>query len=37
MSNKIDAVPVENDTKIILQLEAKLGEYDVLYEKWFWS
>ena len=37
MSNKFDAVPVENDTKIIFQIEAKLGEYDVLYEKWFWS
>ena len=26
MSNKFDAVPVENDTKIIFQIEAKLGE-----------
>ena len=37
MSKKFDAVPVGNDTKIIFQLEAKLGEYDVLYQKWFWS
>ena len=30
-------VPVEDDTKIIFQQEAKLGDYDILYQKWFWE
>lgn len=37
MINKFDKVPVEEDTKIIFQQEAKLGEYDVLYQKWYWD
>ena len=37
MSSKFEAVPVEKDTKIFFQQEAKLGEYDVLYQKWFWD
>ena len=35
MSNKFSSVPKERDTKILFQLEAKLGELDVLYQKWF--
>ncbi|MEI8187196.1 MAG: hypothetical protein WCG19_10935 [Chlorobiaceae bacterium] len=37
MSCKFDTVPVESDTVIILSLEAKLDEYDVLYQKWSWE
>jgi hypothetical protein len=34
MTNKFKNVPVEQDTKIIFEPQAKLGEYDVLYQKW---
>lgn len=34
---KFNNVPVEQDTKIIFQQEATLGEYEVLYQKWFWD
>jgi len=34
---KFNNVPVEEDTKILFQLEVTLGEYKVLYEKWFWD
>jgi len=37
MSNKFSSVPKERDTKILFQLEAKLGELDVLYQKWFYD
>jgi len=37
MSNKFSNVPVDLDTTIIFELEAKLGSYPVLYQKWFWS
>ena len=37
MSNKFDTVPVESDTKILSQTISKFGDYDVLYQKWFWS
>lgn len=37
MSNKFDNVPNDIDTKIIIQQEATLGKYDVLYQKWFWD
>lgn len=37
MSSKFDAVPVEADTTILFQVEAKLGEYEVLYQKWYWE
>lgn len=37
MTEKFNNVPVENDTKIIFQQEAKFGEYDVLYQKWSWD
>ena len=35
--SKFKNVPVEEDTKIILEKEAKLGEYEVLYQKWSWG
>lgn len=37
MSGKFDNVPVESDTKILFQLETRFGNYDVLYQKWFWD
>jgi hypothetical protein len=37
MDGKFSGVTVENDTKILLRKEAKLGKYDVLYEKWSWD
>ena len=37
MSNKFEQVPVEDDTRIIFQQEATLGEYDVLHQKWYWD
>ena len=37
MSEKFNSVPVEDDTKIIFQLECSFGKYDVLYQKWFWD
>lgn len=35
--SKFENVPVEEDTKIIFEQEATLGEYEVLYQKWFWD
>lgn len=35
--NKFNNVPIEEDTKIIFQLQETLGEYDILYQKWFWD
>ncbi len=37
MTGKFDNVPVDDDTRIILQLETRLGPYDVLYQKWVWD
>ena len=37
MSNKFDAVQTDDDTRTIFSAEAKLGNYDVLYEKWYWD
>lgn len=37
MSSKFDAVSVESDTKILASFEAKMDEYDVLYQKWLWD
>lgn len=30
-------VPVEEDTNILFESEATLGDYDVLYQKWTWE
>lgn len=37
MSDKFDTVPVEKDTRILASLTATLGEYEILYQKWFWD
>ena len=36
-SNKFDAVPLEKDTNVLFQLNATLGNYDVLYQMWNWN
>lgn len=37
MSGKFKKVPVEEGTKILFHVEAKLGERPVLYQKWYWD
>jgi len=37
VSEKFSNVPVEEDTRISFQAEVKLGNFDVLYQKWFWD
>jgi hypothetical protein len=37
MSTKFKNVPVEEDTKIIASIEASLGKFNVLYQKWNWE
>ena len=37
LSNKFDAVPIENGTNILFQLNATLDNYDVLYQMWSWD
>jgi hypothetical protein len=37
MTNKFESVPVDKGTQIIFQVEAELGEYEVLYQKWYWD
>ena len=37
MNNKFDAVPLEKDTNVLFQLNAPLGDYDVLYQMWNWD
>ena len=37
MTSKFESVPIDEDTVIMFQQEAKLGEYDVLYQKWHWD
>jgi|APSaa5957512622_1039677.scaffolds.fasta_scaffold24443_1 hypothetical protein len=37
MSGKFDSVPVEEDTKIIFSQQMMFGEYDILYQQWFWD
>jgi hypothetical protein len=37
MSKKFDPVPVEEDTRILHNKEAKIGAYDVLHQKWKWE
>jgi len=37
MSDKFDTVPVEEDTQILASLKANLGEFEILYQKWFWD
>lgn len=35
--SKFEKVPVEEDTVVIFQTEAKMDDLDVLYQKWGWS
>ena len=37
MTEKFKNVPVEDDTQIIASMEAKIEDYDVLYQKWSWD
>ena len=37
MKKKFKNVPIDEDTKILFQKEAKLDNYDVLYQKWLWD
>ena len=37
MNSKFDAVPTENGTNILFELNATLGDYDVLYQMWSWD
>ena len=37
MNNKFTSVPIENGTKILFELNAKLDDYDVLYQMWVWD
>ena len=37
MSKKFSGVPKEDDTRILYRKEVKLGNYDVLHEKWNWE
>lgn len=37
MSNRFENVPADEDTTILFQQEATLGEYEVLYQKWYWD
>ena len=37
MIDKFNKVPIEDDTTILFQKKAKLGKYDILYQKWFWD
>ena len=30
-------MPIENGTKILFELNAKLDDYDVLYQMWVWD
>ena len=32
--SKFNNIPEEKDTEIIFRVEAKLGDFDILYEKW---
>ncbi|WP_025209089.1 hypothetical protein [Hippea sp. KM1] len=37
MKSKFKDVPIDEDTTILFQQEARLGNYDVLYQKWLWD
>ena len=37
MTKKFEKVSLEKSTQIIFQTEAELGEYEVLYQKWYWD
>ena len=37
LTNKFTAVPIENGTNILFELNATLDDYDVLYQMWSWD
>ncbi|TXD82142.1 hypothetical protein ESY86_15875 [Subsaximicrobium wynnwilliamsii] len=37
MNEKFKDLPVEEDTQIIVSVEAKIEDYDVVYQKWHWD
>ena len=37
MQSKFQQVPLDQDTRIIYQHAAKLGDYDVLHQVWSWD
>ena len=37
MKSKFKDVPVDENTTILFQQGVKLGNYDVLYQKWCWD
>lgn len=37
MTEKFKDIPVEDDTQIIVSTEAKIAQYDVVYQKWHWD
>ena len=37
MSSTFEGVPLDPETRVILQFETQLGSYPVLYQKWFWD
>ncbi len=37
MTDKFKDLPVEEDTQIITSVEAKIENYDVVYQKWNWD
>jgi len=37
MTEKFKDLPVEADTQIMVSTEAKIGAYEVVYQKWRWD
>ncbi|MFQ5344702.1 MAG: hypothetical protein ACE5DZ_01930 [Mariprofundus sp.] len=37
MSEKFSNVPLDDETLILFHVEAKLGDRDILYQKWEWD
>lgn len=37
MSNKFKNVPDDSDTRILVEMESRLDEYDILYQRWIWQ
>ena len=37
MKNKFDKIPVDEGTKILIDLDMNLGKYSIRYQKWFWD
>jgi len=37
MSDKFNDIPRDSDTKIIFTSPMRWGEFDIVYEKWYWD